>query len=57
MSDNVTINHNTQEEVAYKLTLKIVGGGANSDEQKVLETYARCLKVVRGYEYADILAD
>ena len=45
MSEEVRLVVNSKEEIAYKMMVKIVGSGAR-DEIKILETYARCLKVV-----------
>jgi hypothetical protein len=53
MTDTFKLECNTAEEVAYKLTHKILGGGER-DEAKILKTYAKCLKIVRGYEYDDL---
>ncbi len=49
MSDNVVIESNTKEEVAYKLMCKILGAG-RQDRDEVLQTYCDCLKVTTGLD-------
>jgi len=54
MTDYVTIESNTQEEVAYKLMNKIIGSGRR-DKDDVLKTYYECLMVVKGTHPDDLI--
>jgi hypothetical protein len=61
MADNTTVHigENSPEQVAYKLMhdvaraekITLAGMGTNSNRDWILDTYAKCIRVVRAAHY------
>ncbi len=58
MSDKVKIECNTQEDVAFRLMIKILGNdGKSISKDEILKTYYECLMVVKGFRPSDLIED